>query len=251
MMDSVDPPRIGDAFGETLARCWEAGAQRGAVPEIIERDDGFINANDAARYFAGPEQWSPLERWAVEQASGRVLDVGCGAGRHALALSAAGHEVVGLEPSPGVVAVARHRGVNAAEGSLLGIPSELGRFDTILLLGNNVGLLGSREDTSVALEALAQAARPDGRLLASGIDPHATNDPAHTAYHQRNRQLGRLPGHIRMRVRHRGIATEWFDYVFRSLDEMHDAVRGTRWKVVAHESDGASYCVQMSVLRGR
>jgi SAM-dependent methyltransferase len=111
MDDDQREPVVGDAFGAILARCWEAGAVTGAAFEIVERDDGYIGVGDAARYFAGADSWSLIERWACERVTGRVLDVGCGAGRHALPLQAAGYEVVGLDTSPGAVAVAAQRGM--------------------------------------------------------------------------------------------------------------------------------------------
>lgn len=70
MIGKSSDPSIGDAFGQTLARCWQTGATPNTTYEIVERDDGFIQAHDAARYFAEPHEWSPVERWACEQASG-------------------------------------------------------------------------------------------------------------------------------------------------------------------------------------
>lgn len=60
--------------------------------EIIERDDGFIAASHwHARYFSDYRQWSWRERQAVRLGKGRILDVGCGAGRFALYLQKQGH----------------------------------------------------------------------------------------------------------------------------------------------------------------
>ena len=56
---------------------------RGAQ-EIMERDDGFIYAGDPSDYFAPFRRWPPVERRVMRYVRGRVLDVGCGAGRVAL-----------------------------------------------------------------------------------------------------------------------------------------------------------------------
>jgi SAM-dependent methyltransferase len=124
MTTEVRQPVIGDAFGQVLTRCWEAGVRTGVAFEVIERDDGYITVGDAARYFASPDDWSPVERWACEQTVGRVLDVGCGAGRHAVALAETGCAVLGVDPSPGAVAVARARGVQAVQGSVGDLPAD-------------------------------------------------------------------------------------------------------------------------------
>jgi SAM-dependent methyltransferase len=104
---------VDDAFGAVLRACHEAGVRPGVVFEIIERDDGFISAGDATRYFAPVEEWRTLERQACAEFTGRVLDVGCGAGRHASVLTAPGVDVIGADPSPGAVEVAQARGVDA------------------------------------------------------------------------------------------------------------------------------------------
>src|SRR5438067_11720752 len=104
-------PRRGDAFGAALMACWQRGGAVDIAYEFIEREDGFIDAMDAARYFGGPEQWGPLDRWVYEQARGRILDVGSGAGRHSLALQERGADVVALDISPLAAEVCRRRGI--------------------------------------------------------------------------------------------------------------------------------------------
>src|SRR2546421_12864751 len=94
-----DGPWPGDAWGALLLACQEAGAMPGAVLELIERDDGFLEGADAARYFAGPDAWDALDRLACTEARGRVLDVGAGAGRSALYLQETGRDVVALDVS--------------------------------------------------------------------------------------------------------------------------------------------------------
>ena len=103
-------PKVGDAYGEML-RAGFALASARAMVEIVERDDGLIRAATAERYFAEPADWVPFERQALELAAGRVLDVGCGAGRFALALQARGLPVTALDVSPGAAYVSRQRGV--------------------------------------------------------------------------------------------------------------------------------------------
>ncbi|MFI7337174.1 class I SAM-dependent methyltransferase [Streptomyces sp. NPDC050085] len=167
----VKQPGIDDAFGRVLVRCWEAGAAPWSAVEVIERDDALISANDAARYFSEPAQWSALDRWAWEQAEGRVLDVGCGAGRHAVAWGARGYDVVGVDPSPGAVRITRERGITAVVGSVPSLPEGLGQFDTIALCGDSLGLLGGPDQASRVLSALAAVARPGARLVGTGTDP--------------------------------------------------------------------------------
>jgi SAM-dependent methyltransferase len=95
-------------------------------------------------------------------ARGRVLDVGTGVGRHALALQQQGKHVVGLDPSPGAAEVARERGVAAEPGSIAHPAEGIGAFDTLLLLGNNLGLLQGEQAAPAVLRHLASLARGAG-----------------------------------------------------------------------------------------
>ncbi|MFC4053099.1 class I SAM-dependent methyltransferase [Actinomadura syzygii] len=228
-----------DGYGALLRDAHAAGPRRGTHLQIIERDDGFVSIEDAYRYFTRPDEWLPVERQAVALATGRVLDIGCAAGRHMLALTG-DHETVGLDPSPGAVAVAREQGLDVRIGTVTE-PGDVGTFDTLLMLGGNLGLLGSREHAPDVLDSLTRLARPDARLLAIGHDPH-TAAPEHRAYHQRNRECGRMPGQVRMRVRYKTWTSEWFDRLLLSPDELRHLLTGSAWTLqTATRSPGTGF----------
>lgn len=241
-------PALGDAFGEALRRCHAAGQRPGTAFEVIERSDGLIGVGDAVRYFGAPATWPWCEREVLPEISGRVLDVGCGAGRHAVALSAAGSEVVGVDSSPGAVEVARDRGVDARIGSATALPGDIGRFTAVLLLGHNLGLLGNAQQAPRVPAALAEVAEPGARLIGSGLDPHATSDPEHRRYHEANRRLGQLPGQVSIRVRHGRLATPFFDYLFCSEAELRDLVDASPWRLAELLPEpGGSYAAIMAL----
>jgi len=63
----------------------------------------------------------------------RVLDIGCGTGRTAAFAASQGAEVVGLDPSPGMRAEARAKGVEAYEGTAEMLPFGDETFDVALM----------------------------------------------------------------------------------------------------------------------
>ena len=219
----------GDAYGQMLL----AALDGEDVPEIVERNDGFIStAEGPALYLASFQRWPARQRRAMRFTRGRVLDVGAGAGRVALHLQQRGHDVVAIDSSPGAVQACRRRGVRDAR--LLPVKSlgrKLGALETIVMLGNNLGLLGNQARGRRLLRTLHRLTLPDARILGESLDPYMTNDPVHLAYHERNRLRGRLPGQIHMRVRYRDIATPWFDYLLLSRSELEGLLKGTGWHV--------------------
>ena len=161
---------------------------------------------------------------------GRVLDVGCGAGRVALYLQERGHEVVAIDVSPLAVQVCRLRGVEDARVmSITQIGPDLGSFDTIVMMGNNFGLFANARRARWLLRRFRASTEAHGRIVAESRDPHDTDDPAHLAYQRRNVERGRMPGQIRLRVRYRDLATPWFDYLMVSSREMEGLLEDTGW----------------------
>jgi SAM-dependent methyltransferase len=226
-----------------MLRAGLAFASASAMVEIVERDDGLIRAATAERYFAEPADWAPFERQALDSASGRVLDVGCGAGRYALALQARGMAVTALDVSPGAVDVSRRRGVGS---TVLGTVSDHAaageRYDTFLLMGENLGLLESAVRAQGFLAELAAMASPGARIIAHGADSQQSDDPAHVRYQQRNLELGRMPGQMTIRVRHRDLASDWFDYLLCSRDELAALLEPTTWELTeSTEVDPVNY----------
>ncbi len=174
---------------------------------------------------------------------GRVLDVGCDAGRLALALQDRGHEVVGIDVSRGAVRVCRERGMrHVKEMSVLRVGRALGRFDTIAMYGNNFGLVENPRRAVWLLRRFAAITGPDARIVAETLDPYRTKDPTHLAYHRANRRRNRMPGQIRLRIRYRELATLWFDYLFVSVQELSRIARSAGWSL-AHllEESGPIY----------
>ena len=219
---------VGDAYGQLLL----AEFTQGGAVEIVEREDGFIAAsNFGPRIYLAPfRRWPAHERRAMRFVRGRVLDVGCGGGRVCLHLQGRGHEVVGIDVSPGAVDVCLMRGVKDARVlSIDDLDESLGVFDTIVMLGNNFGLVGGAKKADRLLRRFRRITGPDGRIIAASRDVYATDDPAHVAYQKRNRERGRLSGQIRMRVRFRDVATPWFDYLMVSPAELAALAKPTGW----------------------
>lgn len=222
---------IEDAYGKQLRTQYESHV---ATVEIIERDDHYIDiGSEMGMYFSEYEQWSDFERQAIALAEGRVLDIGCGAGRHSLYLQEKGFNVTAIDNSPGAIEVCKLRGLkNAIVKSVAYIDEfEPNSFDTILMLGNNFGLLGDAENAKLILEKMSRIASSEAQIIAGTCNPYKTNNPEHLEYHELNRQRGRMPGQIKMRIRYGKTIGEWFDYLFVSPEEMQEIVAGTPWQI--------------------
>lgn len=231
-----------DAFGHALMDHL-IGRENHLV--MLERDDGLVDTEFVPGYFMEFRRWSRLERSAVRSVRGRVLDIGCGAGRVALHLQERGHAVVGIDVSALAVKVCSLRGVEVVRAMpVTQVDGRLGTFDTIVMMGNNLGLLANRERAGWLLRRFHRLTTERGRIVATSLDHFRTTDPFHLRYQRRNRRRGRMPGQIRLRVRYRTLATPWFDYLFLSPGELEEVVRRTGWRIGRlQEDDGPQYVV--------
>jgi 2-polyprenyl-3-methyl-5-hydroxy-6-metoxy-1,4-benzoquinol methylase len=236
----------GDAFGEALLEHLAGGD--GAY--MVERDDGLVEVlRSVDPYFAGVEAFAEVEAAAMEFVTGRVLDIGAGAGRFSLAAVRRGCDVVALDNSIGAVEVCRRRGLtDVVHASIHRYESDT-RFDTFLMMGANLGLLAP--DPVQTLLRLRSMANDGAEIIGSTLDPYATEDPAHLAYHEANRERGRLPGHVVMRIRRRATIGKWFDYLFTSPDELTTIAERSGWSMDVVDHDGVRYIARLTTASPR
>lgn len=218
-----------------------------SVLEIVERDDGFINRLPAARYFDPASESSAVDRWALDQCRGRVLDIGAGGGRAALELQRRGHDVVALDSSLGAVNVCRKQGVQQTVHGTLDRYEHLAEFDTYLLFGNNLGLLESAVRGQEILDVIASSARPDAVIVGTSTKPTATTNQVHLRYHESNIARGRLPGQLRLRSRYQDRASDWFDYLLVEPEELDDVLRKASWRRLRTFEEGQNYATVIAL----
>ncbi len=236
-----------DAFGHVVYDRYRGQA----VQYVIERDDGYIDVDDLHTYFADYPSWPPRLKQAIRLATGKVLDVCCGAGRAALYLQRKGCDVLGIDTSPLALKVCRLRGVRHTRlMSIADADSQLGTFDTILMLGNNFGVMGSPTRTRALLRRFYKMTSPHARILAETLDPTRTKAAHHLEYQRANRRRGRLPGQLRLRFRYQAYASPWFGYLFVSRPEFRHLVAGTGWTIRRFfQSAGPSYIAVLEKAR--
>jgi len=109
-----------------------------------------------------------LEQKALQLSQGNVLDVGCGAGNHALWLQEKGLTVKAIDVSQGAIEVAKKRGIFNAE--LKPLLEETETFDTILLLMNGTGIFKELSQVSKYLKHLKSLLNADGQILIDSSD---------------------------------------------------------------------------------
>lgn len=140
-------------------------------PEDI-RTETNISEEDllpTAYLFRNYEEMPPIEQEAMRLSSGKVLDVGCAAGSHALYLQNKGLDVQAIDISQGAVEIAKLRGLNKVElSSILDWNKE--KYDSILLMMNGTGIFESFKQVPKYLKHLKSLLNPKGQILVDSSD---------------------------------------------------------------------------------
>ena len=164
-----------DLFGKAIL-----DFQTNNSPEDLVTETNISEADEMSvdYLFRSFNEMPKLERKALQLAKGKVLDVGCGAGSHALYLQEKGFDVTAIDISANAIKTCDLRGLkkarvqNILEVSTDPSESELAKqkFDTILLLMNGTGIFGTLAETSKYLQKLKSLLNADGQILIDSSD---------------------------------------------------------------------------------
>ncbi|WP_170110204.1 class I SAM-dependent methyltransferase [Flavilitoribacter nigricans] len=216
-----------DIFGQALYSYWIGDRD---IHHILRRDDGYGGKTDIGSYF-DPEYF-PDEDPVLSAARGKILDVGCGAGRFLLYFQKLGFDITGIDISPGAIAVCRERGCREVRLMDIFQPEFApASFDTILLFGHNIGIGGTLTGAEKLLQILRLLIRPGGALLLNSLDPTAMEERYHQADHLVYKAEDGYLGSIKFRVEYKDRIGDWFNWVHLDSGVLRQLAEKTNWQV--------------------
>ena len=154
-----------DPMGRAIADYWKTKkAERLRVfSPMFEEDEIPLQT-----LFRKYEDMPDIELKALDMAKGKTLDVGAGAGCHSLVLQEKGFDVTAIDISPLSVQTMKERGVkNVLEQDFFTLK---GQYDTILMLMNGIGIVGTLERLPKFFRQLDNILAPGGQVLCDSSD---------------------------------------------------------------------------------
>lgn len=166
-MDINTLPEQEDPMGAAIRDYFRQGksAQLKVLSSLFDDDEMPV-----PHLFRSYDEMPPLEQRALNEARGKVLDVGAGAGCHALALQERGLDVTAVDISPLSCETMKERGVANVECVNIFNQRFQERFDTLLLLMNGTGIAGKLSRLPQLLSRLKQLMNPGAQILIDSSD---------------------------------------------------------------------------------
>jgi SAM-dependent methyltransferase len=193
----------------------------------------------AAIFFKGFESFSEMEKRAVELCSGRVLDLGAGAGRHSLALQERGLSVCAVEVVPECAEVMRRRGVReVCCADVLDFGG--GTFDTLLGAMNGLTMVRELSRLRPFLAHLRGLVREGGQYLVDSTDlRHAASLGAPSASDAQT-QAGGYFGELPIQLEYGGLKGRRFTELYVDPETLarHAAPAGWDCEVLLRQENG-------------
>ena len=231
-----------DIFGCAVQDYWLT-----KTPQNITTETDISEADDlpVIYLFREFEAMPPVEQKALQLAAGSVLDVGCGAGSHALYLQNDRQlDVLGLDSACQSVDIAAQRGLRktVCVHLLQYEPDE--RFDTIMLLMNGTGIFESLSKIDRYLEKLSALLADGGQVLIDGTDIlYMFDQEADGSYMV---PADQYYGEVLYKMTYKNMTTEFFPWLYLDFNTLSRAANHNGFLCELVVEDGPAYLARLT-----
>lgn len=201
---------------------------------IVECDLSEDDVIPVKYLFRGENEMPEIEKVALSQVKGTVLDIGAAAGPHSRVLKEKGFDVTAIDTSKKGVDYLKSIDINAIHDDILDYSDK--KYDTLLLLMNGIGIAGRLEHLTRFLTHCASLLNEGGRIICDSTDVQyffEEDDGSlwvdlNTAYF----------GEFKFKMKYKDVASEWFDwlYVDPSTLEQHCTEAGLKMEILYQDN---------------
>lgn len=191
-------------------------------------------------FFRGETEMPEAELLALQLCRGKILDIGAGAGSHALILQERGFEVIALEISPGAANVMKKRGIKTVlQQDIFQYKTE--KFDTLLLLMNGIGLTQNLAGLEHFLQHAKTLLLPGGQLLFD------SSDIAYL-YDDLPQPKNKYYGEISYQYQYKNQQDDWFNWLYIDQKTLLKTASKNGWLCeIVYEDDMDLYLAKLTL----
>ena len=193
--------------------------------------------------FRSYKSMPKIERKALDMARGRVLDVGAGSGCHTLVLQERDLDVTAIDISPLSVKTMKERGIKKVlEQDFFTLE---GQYDTILMLMNGIGIVGTLERMPEFFKQLDKILAPGGQVLCDSSDISYVFEDEEGMMDIPNEM--NYYGEHSFRMQYKDTIGEPFDWLYIDADTLKEKARRNGYAVeVVDEGEHYDYLARIT-----
>jgi len=227
-----------DILGEALQDHFNTGT---AETLWVHNSYGEDEVMPVDLFFRDETEMPELELKALELCRGRVLDIGAGAGSHALILQQRNIAVTALDISTTAVAIMKKRGVtDAVEKNIFEL--ELNdTYDTLLFMMNGIGVTGTIAGFKAFLKKAKTYLKPGGQLLFDSSD-------ISYLYQEIQFPANAYFGEVAFAYEYKQKRGKWFKWVYIDQQTLKNVAAAAGWNShIVMEDDNDQYLAQLTL----
>ncbi len=227
-----------DMYGQALADYYY---RKKSFPLWVHTSYGTREEMPTDWFFRSYNEFPDLEQYALSLCQGVVLDIGAGAGPHALVLQQQNTEVTAIESSTLVSKIMIERGVKQVRN--IDYQDYSGtQADTILMLMNGIGLVENLAGLSDFLQWAQHHLQPNGQMLFDSSDIaylfQKTNFPKDYYY-----------GEVQFQYEYREQYGEWFSWLYIDEQTLKQIAASNGWNCQTLFNDSTDqYLYRLTLL---
>ena len=188
-------------------------------------DDDIIPLEVLFRKY---DEMPEIEQLALSRTTGKVLDVGAGAGVHAQWLSDNGMDVTCIDISPGAVEHLKDMELKAENINFFDLTDR--KFDTVLMLMNGLGIAGKLSNLERTLEHAKSLLNNGGKILCDSSDiKYLYEDEDGSLWVDLNTEYY---GNFRFQMKYKKEKGPWFNWLYVDFDSLFQAAKNVGLKAV-------------------
>lgn len=204
-----------DPIGKAILNYAASGISKDIIVHSDICDDDVIPSSYLLRSY---DEMPELEQLAIEQCDGTILDVGAGSGCHARILESRGYNTTAIDISEGAVQYMKETGLNASTTRFESIE---GKFDTILMLMNGIGIAGSLDNLERTLQHAKSLLNKNGKIICDSSDIKYLYEDEDGSYWID--LSAAYYGNFRFQMEYEDQKTDWFEWLYVDEDNFRQA----------------------------
>jgi SAM-dependent methyltransferase len=231
---------LNDPIGQAILEYIKTGKNKDIIVKSELCDDDIIPSEYLFRTY---DEMPKIEKIALSNCKGEIIDIGAGAGTHARYLTEKGHNVKCIDLSPGSIEHLKSIGMDADRTSLFELDKK--KYDTVLMLMNGIGIAGTLSNLENTLLKVKTLLNKNGKLICDSCDiKYLYEDDEDGLWIDLNSEYH---GNFKFQMKYGKHSSEWFDWLYVDYKKFKAIAEKVGFSITKLAEQDNQYLVELSL----